>query len=147
MSDSLSESMLIDCSVSPMITGRSIRPENQISSAFHGQMVWDSTKIELFLAEEQKVEPWIKGHDLKKKLEGKVVLPANVLDWLLQPENQHHIPVSWAGKATFFWGTIYRDSGRYAVVRFLNWYGRSWGWDDYWLGHKFRSCYPAALAS
>ncbi|MFH1667787.1 MAG: hypothetical protein ABH884_02055 [Candidatus Komeilibacteria bacterium] len=107
------------------------------------QIEFDPTKIELYLSESQKQGKLIKGHDLRKELEGKPVLIANVLDYLLaHPEI---IPNSWKDKYIFFWGTIYRGSGGSLWVRCLGWGGGEWLWRYYWLGDDFSGASPTAL--
>ena len=102
-------------------------------------------KIELFLAENQK--DGIKGHYLRGVLTAKPVLNANILDYLLKPENQHLIPESWKCKYVFFWGDVYRDSYGYLCVRDLCWDGDGWRWDDRWLAYVFDCDSPAAVSA
>ncbi len=68
---------------------------------------------------------YIDGSDLRKELEGKPVLNANVLDFYLA--NPHRIPEEWRGKdrSINFWGTVYRDK-HYEYVRALWWRGGEW---------------------
>jgi hypothetical protein len=98
-----------------------------------------------YLSKEQKKGSIIVVRDLRKELNGKLILNANVLDYLLaHPEL---IPEEWKGKYIFFWGTIYRDSGGDLSVRYLYWSGSEWNWDYNWLDDDFNSDNPAALAS
>jgi len=108
----------------------------------------DGKKVELYLSPKQKMGT-IVGNDLRKCLEGKPVLNAAVLDYLLaHPEL---IPESWKKNeegqtlCTFFWGTIYRDSDGYLCVRCLYWYGVRWVSYYYWLDNDWFVFYPAAL--
>ena len=104
----------------------------------------DLSKIELYLSEKQKTG-YIEGNDLLKELEGKNVLNANVLDYLL--EHPDLIPSKWKGKHVYFWGTIYRDFDGGLCVRCLVSDGKSWDWRYYWLDDNFFGSFdPAAVA-
>jgi hypothetical protein len=83
------------------------------------------------------------GNKLRKELASKLVLNANVLDYLLA--HTELIPEEWKGKYVFFWGTIYLYSGGRLYVRCLYWRGDRWNWDCFWLGDVFRDYNPAAL--
>lgn len=133
----------IDCEATPMIPeGWRVEPEDQLAGAVGGKLLWDKTKIALFLAERQK-KGLIGGHDLRKELEGEPVLKANVLDYLLA--HTKLIPESWKGKYVFFWGTVYRYPGGYLYVRYLSWDGGGWSGRYRWLGRGWASGYPAAV--
>lgn len=109
---------------------------------------WNPDSIELFLSKKQK-EKYQIGHELREIIEsltGKMVLNANVLDYLL--DHSGLIPESWKGKEIFFWGTIYRDHHSKLYVRCLRWYDSEWRWHYYWLlNGGFNSDCPAALVS
>jgi hypothetical protein len=129
---------IIDCSASPFIPDGWKVEEHQKG----GLLEWNPAIVELYLADGQNNNT-IKGHALRKLLAGKLVLNANVLDYLLaHPEL---IPEEWKGKCIFFWGTIYRDSGGGLCVRCLCWSGDGWDWDYGWLDYGFYGDYPAAL--
>ena len=136
---------LIDCDTEPFIPENwSIHPEDQIGSRVSGKLEFDPEKVSLHLADSQKTGCMI-GHDLKAMLQGQLVLPANVLDYLLaHPEA---IPESCKGKFVFFWGTIYRDSGGNLVVRYLHWNGDRWNWNYYWLDFEWHVSNPAAVSA
>ncbi len=102
-------------------------------------------KIELFLAEGQ--EGGINGYSLRNTLAEKPTLNANILDYLLKPENRHLIPESWKGKYVFFWGDVYRGSSGRFCVRCLRWGGVWWDWDYGWLATIFNSNLPAAVSA
>ena len=107
-----------------------------------GQFKYDATKVELYLADEQK-KGSIQGNKLRQKLESKNPFNANLLDFLLaHPEL---IPDSWKGKFIFFWGTIYRCADGNLYVRYLHWSGDGWFWHFYWLEDDWYSAYPAAV--
>ena len=131
---------LIDCNTAPFV------PENwSVEQHIKGGLItFDSTKITLWLSDQQKHGSII-GHDLRKELANKPVLNANVLDHLLQ--HQELIPEEWKKYNIPFWGTIYRYSSGSLVVRCLYWYGSRWHWCCLWLGYVFNSDDPAALAS
>ena len=142
---------MIDCDVQPFIPdGWSIRSEDQIASRILGQLEFDPTKVKFHLEEAQKTGPVV-GTELLKQLEGKPVLPANVLDGLLA--NTAIIPDSWKqrdeqGNIRYvcFWGTVYRDSDGYRCVRYLDWRRGQWHWYYYYLANGVDGQYPAAVA-
>jgi hypothetical protein len=129
---------VIDCNDEPMIpNGWSVERHQN-----NGVIKFDISKTELYLSKKQKSET-IEGHKLCEELKDKKVLNANVLDYLLA--NPKTIPEEWKGKAVFFWGTIYRNSGGGLCVRCLCWFGGRWRWDFYWLDFDFGSDNPALL--
>ncbi len=134
---------VIDCTLEPSIPkGWSIKPEDQIASRFQGELIWSPEKIRLHLDEAQQ-EGTILGNKLKKKLEGQLVLPTNVGDYLIA--HSALISSDLKGKFVFFWGTIYRDSIDCLCVRYLYWDGRSWDWSHIWLDTDWAVQYPAAV--
>ncbi len=142
----------IDCNVAPFIpNGWSIRPKDQITSAVCGDLIFDPAKVTPYFSEGQKNDKTTVGHNLRKELEGKPVLTAHVLDYLLA--NTHLIPESWKknenGKTLchFFWGTLYRDPGSSLCVRYLCWGGGGWDWGCYWPDREFGGQSAAVLAS
>lgn len=108
-----------------------------------GHFKWGSTQVKLHLSKGQKNGKYIVGNMLRDELKGKLVLNANVLDYLLK--NPHLISEEWKGKAVFFWGTIYRYSDGYLCVRCLDWGGDGWGWGCGRLGNGFSDGDPAVL--
>ena len=131
---------LIDCDEAPFCP-----PEWEVVEHRKcGRLQWSKDLVKLWLSESQK-SGTISGHELRKELEGKPVLPANVLDFLLaHPEL---IPEEWKGKYIYFWGTIYRDSSDSLYVFCLYWDGRSWNWSYNWLDNDWNSDRPVALAA
>lgn len=130
---------IIDLDAAPFIpSGLSVEEHKK-----GGLLKW-SPKLPFYWSKKQE-KGSIGGHDLRKELDGKSVLNANVLDDLLA--HQELIPEEWKGKYVFFWGTIYRDSDSRLCVRYLNWDGSRWYWYYRWLEDDFNSDYPAALAS
>jgi len=129
---------LINCSADPLIPNNWTVEEHQKG----GEFEWNPDSLTLYLSEEQK-QKWVTGRTLREELKGKPVLNACVLDYLLaHPEI---IPKEWKGKAVFFWGTIYRDSGGYLSVCYLCWSGDRWDWDRSWLGEDWGAAGPALL--
>lgn len=101
---------LIDLNANPFVpTGCEVE-EHQRTSYNSGLLKWDAAKIELYTDPSQQ-NGYIAGSELRKKLAGKPVLNANVLDFLL--DNPQLIPKSWKKdkrgipRPIFFWGTIY----------------------------------------
>ena len=137
----LRKDLVIDCDADPYLPF-GWRVEQHLKS---GSFKWDPTEVELYLDAGQKDGKVISGHELRKKLEGKRVLNANVLDWLLA--HPQFIPESWKEKYVFFWGTIYHEVGGDLYVRYLSWNGSRWLWRSSWLGNVFGGLDLAALPS
>lgn len=142
---------LIDLDGAPLIPkewqgkGWQILPEDQLPNVVKGQL--DPTKITLYLSKEQEGDKWIEGNKLREELKTQPVFSANLLDWLLKPENQHLIPSEWKGKVVFFWGTIYRVPDGILYVRYLCWHGVGWSWNFSWLDGVWDSDFPAAVSA
>ena len=135
----LRKDLVIDCDANPYLPS-GWQVEQHLKG---GSFKWDPEKVDLFLSKKQKQGGTIVDHELRKKLEGKPVLNANVLDWLLA--HPRFIPESWKGKYIFFWGTIYRSLGGHLSVRCLYWDSSRWGWNCSWLDDDFHGYDPAAL--
>ena len=130
---------LIDCDADPFIPSDWSVDEHQKG----GQIQFDSSKIELWLAKDQQKSKSMEGNKLRKELQSRKVLNANVLDYLLaHPEL---IPESWKDKYVYFWGTIYCSSGGGLYVRCLCWGDGRWDWDYRWLDRAWGGGIPAAL--
>ena len=139
--DLKSNPMTIDTTKQPSI------PSPLKSIEFHDTSMdtinkWNPKDLSLHLEPEQE-SGYIKGHLLRKRLEGKPLLNGTVLDWLLNHPDE--IPPDWKGKDVFFWGTIYRNSDDDLYVRCLYFGIDRWHWRYYWLGHSFHSGHPAAV--
>ncbi len=97
----------------------------------------DGRRVDIYQSENKSL---IAVADFKKELEGKVVLTACHLDYLL--EHTDLIPGSWKnGKTVFFWGTTYRSGSGRPSVRGLQFRDGVWGWnsievDDCVAGHR-----------
>ena len=129
---------LINCDKQPNIPSGFTLESHQKG----GTLKWDASKIELYLSEKQKTGH-ITGYDLRKELEGKPVLNACVLDYLL--EHQELIPNEWKGKEVYFLGTIFHNMNGSPYIEYLYWEGDGWEWDYVWLGAYWGSYRPAAL--
>ncbi len=137
---------LIDGNVDPFVPPGL----NKVTHRMCGEFEWDKDRFAdpklLYLDLRQQNGGTARGYELRDALEGKSILNANVLDWLLK--HPAEIPESWKGKAIFFWGTIYSsDAGDGLYVRFLYWDGGRWYSGYYWLGSDWDDSYPALLAS
>ncbi len=114
-----------------------------------GSFEWDPTKVALHLEPEQIAFKPLKGFDLQKRLEGKPVFNATMLDWFLA--HTELIPESWKQdddgntRYIFFWGTVYRRSGGGLCVRCLYWEGDRWHRNADWLENVFGGLLPALL--
>ena len=116
----------------------------------HGsQLIWDASRVQLYLSSNQRGGEIIEGNKLYEELEKRQVLNANVLDYLLA--NPQLIPEEWKmdgnrnTRYIFFWGTIYCNSDGSRYVRHLCWFGGSWDWSHSWLGSGWSSSHSAAL--
>jgi hypothetical protein len=138
------EEHVVDCSLPPFVPeGWTIAEESeQIASRLKGKFAITPETLALYLDPGQD-DGWIVGTDLRTRLAGKTVLPANVLDYLLvHPEL---IPESWKWHSVFFWGTIYSNAVDGLSVRYPHWSGESWSWSYYWLGYECGFGHPAAV--
>jgi len=115
-----------------------------------GKLILDFSKINFYLSEKQKTGVH-GGHDLRKELEGKNVMNACVLDYLLA--NPHLIPEDWKKDSKgntrfiFFWGTIFRHSNGDLFVRCLCFNSGKWQTDYRWLGDHWDVISPAAVSA
>ncbi|OHA58691.1 MAG: hypothetical protein A2571_02890 [Candidatus Vogelbacteria bacterium RIFOXYD1_FULL_44_32] len=115
-----------------------------------GQFEWDASKVALYLDPSQQGGS-IEGNKLRKKLKGKNVFNAVLLDYLLA--NPHLIPEEWKKdengntRYIFFWGTVYRRSGGGLCVRCLSWFGGRWSWVCYWLDSGWLDRSPAVVSA
>ena len=134
----------IDCDTPSFIPkGLFIHPKDQILGAVRGLITFDPARVTLYLDEAQRRgRPF--GTTLAKRLAGKPLLPAQVLNHLLaHPEL---IPDAWKRiPCIYFWGTVYRDVDDGLCVRCLSWDVREWGSGLRSLSREFDSSRPAAL--
>ncbi len=131
---------LIDLDADPFVPDNSWHVEEHIKG---GKFKFDPKKVVLCLYEEQQNGGVINGNKLRKKLKGKSVFNANLLDFLWAHPNL--IPEEWKGKVVYFWGTIYRPSDDRLYVRGLIWYNDEWRWRCLWLDKDFDDNSPAAV--
>ncbi len=71
-----------------------------------GELIWDASRIRLYMSRKQKLVAGIQGNDLRIELQSKLPLNSNVLEYLM--ENKHLIPLEWKDTNVYFWGTVYR---------------------------------------
>lgn len=135
----------IDCDADPFLPNGWRVEEHRKD----GVVIWDPSKVSLYLSKGQKGDKRIVGNDLRKELAKKPTMNANVLDYLLK--NPHLIPEDWKKgdrgntRYIFFWGTVYRYSGGGLFVRSLYWDDSAWDWGCLWLALDFGGVSPAAL--
>ena len=140
----LSAEYVIDCDADPFIPDGWTVEEHRKG----GQFNWDkeAQKDALYLDKGQENGKGIKeGNTLRKVLAGKLVLNANVLDYLL--EKPYLIPEEWKNKTVFFWGTIYCDRYDNLCIRHLSWDGGRWDWDVFQLDCGWYDNNPAAVSA
>ncbi len=131
---------VIDCDADPFVPNFYCVHDHIKGGFFE----WDLSQIELYFDKGQQEGKSIRGSDLRRKLAGKKVLNACVLDFLLAHPDL--IPEEWKGKLVFFWGTIYRRFDNNLCVRCLYWNGDRWCWTSLWLDRDFGGCDPAVLS-
>ncbi len=130
---------IIDCDLAPQVPyGWKVESHKP-----GGKLEWNAGNIQLYLSPHQQGENYLEGNKLRKELENKPVLNANVLDYLL--DHPSLIPAEWKGKRIYFWGTVYRGSRGGLCVRCLGWGGLRFGWSCGWLSSSFDAGEPAAL--
>lgn len=130
---------VINCDDDPFIPDNYFVEEHQKGGSFR----WDTSRVELYLADNQTNGHTLRGFDLRKEMAKKAPFNANVLDYLLS--NPHLIPEEWKRRFVFFWGTVYRANNGYQYVRFLFWREDRWIWQMYRLDMDWTGLYPAAV--
>ncbi len=136
--NSVTVNHIIDCDADPFVPKGFTLQEHRKG----GKIVWDPTKFQLYLSEEQKNGKVINGKDLDKELaDVPGILNANVLDYFLA--HQEIIPPECEGVVAYFWGTKYLSGGS-SYVRILFRGGRCWYADYYWLGYGWCVSGPGA---
>ena len=112
----------IDCSASPFVPdGYHVEEHLYLGS----QWKWNPEQVSLYKDEDNQLVPsaCLRLETCREKLKGKLVLNANVLDYLL--ENEHLIPDKWKSGCIVFFGTIFKDKEGCLYVRDLAWDGHS----------------------
>ena len=136
---------IIDCDADPWCPNGWTVEEHKKG----GQWEFNPDKVEFYLSNRQDGNKCIEGNKLRRELENKSVLNANVLDYLLS--HSHLIPKSWKTDKygnphqIFFWGTIYRRRDCSPCVRLLKQEHCCWVNLYDWLGHYWGGRSPAAV--
>lgn len=118
--------IVIDCDADPYVPdGWTVEKHKK-----GGQLTFAAADLQHFYEDHQDVA--FTGPDFCKEIEDKLVLNANILDFLLK--NPEIIPRDWKFRQTCFWGTIYRGPGGRQYVRYLVWDGGHWKWEPKWIG-------------
>ena len=108
-------------------------------------------KVGLYRSERQMNGNVVKGYELRTEVDGKPVLSASILDFLMS--HQEFIPEEWKKDENgniifiFFWGTIFRGADGSLYVRYLCWLEGAWHERCYWLGNGWLSNDPAAVCA
>jgi len=134
----------INCDAEPYIPeGWSIRPEDQLRRSVRGLFEWKPCKIKLHLCagQESGFIQSIGGQVVRRNLEGKTVLNACILDYLIN--HPSIIPSEWSYMTICFWGTIYRDSRDKRQVRYLT--NHRIRRESLWVSHNWTNRYRAAI--
>jgi len=130
---------VIDCSAKPCdIQGSTVADARwQVPGRFTGKLIWDPKKVVLHLDPRQLMDSGqrigVVCRDwLFESLAGKPVLPANVLDYLL--EHPELIPEEWKKVRVFFWGSVYDSPPDWVYsncIRHLSWFIDHWAWNEF----------------
>ncbi len=110
----------------------------------------DGQKVILYRSTRQINGRSVVGYELRKEVDGQLILSASILDFLLA--NKEYIPEEWKERDEngnvvyiFFWATIFRRSDVGLCVRYLFWNGGRWDEDYDWLDRHWNSYVPAAV--
>ncbi len=124
-----------------------IAPDNdQIKTRVRGKRNLSEIRVGLHLDDGQTNGKWVKGYNLKPRLEGQPVLGSQLLDFYL--EHPDLIPKDCKTKGLiFFWGTIYRDIYNNLYVYYLRWYRTRWVKDYHCLGGYWGNRGSAAVSA
>jgi hypothetical protein len=140
-------SHIIDCDADPFVPDGWKVEEHKKG----GELDFDPTQMQFYLADGQKNGKSMQGHKLRKDLANMPVMNANVLDYLLT--NPDLIPKDWKTDGhgntrwIFFWGTIYRYPDGDLYVRCLCRHDCRWDWSGNWLSNDWNGNDPAALSA
>lgn len=135
------ENHVIDCDAEPFVPdGWKVEKHKP-----GGQFTWDLDRVGLYLSKEQReVGNYIDGKGIRRELERRPALNANVLDYLL--EHTELIPEDWKDKEVSFWGTVYRDCDKRGLwVRYLYWDSGWWRCNLSWIDRAWYGSSPAAI--
>ncbi len=126
--------------------GLTIAPDSdQITSRVRGKRKLSDIRTRLHLDAGQTNVTWVKGYDLKTRLEGQEVYGVQLLEYYLK--HLDRIPEDWKRKGSiFFWGTIFCDDKGDLYVRCLEWRGMNWVLNYRWLGYNWGVNDPAAIS-
>ncbi len=115
-----------------------------------GQFKWNPDFVELYLSNKQKSGGFISYTKLREEIKDKLILNANVLDYLLA--HPYLIPERWKHINVVFWGTVYRNQDNRLSVRYLSWGdwptregSDSWSWNFFYTADNWGARTPAAL--
>jgi hypothetical protein len=124
--------------------------KDQVKGRFIGVLSWrpDAQAKALYVSKKQLPKDFfLDGDVLCAELQGKAVLPAQALDWLLAHQDQ--IPRAWRKLEICFWGTIYyskSDGTRF--IRYMEWADYHWIHDlKCVIQESFDKACAAALAA
>ncbi len=114
-----------------------------------GKIIWDPSKVKLFVHKRQSGENIMTGRELESYFDTIKVFNANLLDYLL--DHPYLIPEEWKKDQDgnmnhiFFWDTIYIDGVKGLHVRCLEFMGGHWRDGAYSLNKKFNLNCPALV--
>lgn len=136
--------LVIDCDAYPYTGYKVLVPRHDK----HGLLNFKPAEVELYLTPEQLQGEKIQGHEWLerlRKLEGKTLLNANVLDWLIKKENQRYIPDDWRKYEVIFPGTEFTGTLFSRFVRSLRWHHGGWRCRDRYLYDSWDIRHHAAI--
>jgi len=147
----MSTKFLIPCDGTPIIPANmSLEESDQLPNRIRGIYEFDPAKTFLYMSEKQKKSEWFTGNDLCKELNGKRVLPIQVLHFLFKEENRQFIPYECRRKDTYFWGSILRSARHngesHLMVPVLLERDGNWYWHFSGIGNCLRPTEAAICA-
>ena len=137
---------VIDFDSAPTIPANlTIAPDSdQIAGRVRGKRKLSDIKIRFHLDVGQTDGKYLRGYDLKAKLDGKAVLGAQLLDFYLK--HPELIPEDWKTKGVIcFWGSIYCGAFGGHFVRCITWQKMKWVSNYFRLDYKWYGSDPAAV--
>lgn len=123
---------LIDCDADPFVYEGMVVTSHKKD----GMVSWSTLKPTLWKWDQQDIDDGVSGHLVAKELEGRSILNANVLWFLIR--NIDLIPKEWEdGRYICFWGTIFLNGRGGLCVACLVYGERGWSVEHRYLDELF----------
>ncbi|MEI7512405.1 MAG: hypothetical protein WCK01_03025 [Candidatus Uhrbacteria bacterium] len=139
---------VIDCDSPPFVPSKfaSRMAKDEVGNRLIGKVEWSRDMARLHQHPRLKNPTMfymVRVVDLMKDLKDRTVLPANVLDFLM--DHQELIPVDWQDMYVLFLGTVYRQNGTSPFVRGLHYEDDKWNHSQSSLEDPCHNGYRAAV--